>query len=62
MRMNPQHVKRKFGWELVLISVLLFLLAGAWSQRRQELAAAQATLSVDSLAVAVPLAVPLVLK
>src|SRR6185503_15495049 len=43
VRMAPLHVKRKFWWELIFISVLLFLLAGAWSQRKGEVAAARAS-------------------
>lgn len=38
--MAPLHVKRKFWWELIFISVLLFLLAGVHVQRKQEVAAA----------------------
>jgi hypothetical protein len=40
MRMAPFHVKRKFWWELIFISVLLFLLAGVPSQRKRDAAAA----------------------
>lgn len=39
MRMAPFHVKRKFWWELIFISVLLFLLAGVPSQRKRDAAA-----------------------
>ena len=38
MRMAPLHMKRKFWWELLFISVLVFLLAGARSQRKREVA------------------------
>jgi hypothetical protein len=44
LRMAPLHVKRKFWWELIFISVLIFLLAGVRSQRkREDVAAAQVT-------------------
>jgi hypothetical protein len=43
--MAPQHVKRKFWWELIFISVLLFLLAGVRVPRKQEVAAAPALLT-----------------
>jgi len=44
LRMAPLHVKRKFWSELILISVLIFLLAGVRSQtKREDLAAAQIT-------------------
>lgn len=39
------HVKRKFWWELIFISVLIFLLAGVRSQwQREDVAAVQAAL------------------
>jgi hypothetical protein len=45
MRMDPIHVTRKFWWELIFISVLVFLLVGVRSQTKREvLAAAQAVL------------------
>ena len=40
MRMAPKHVKRKVWWELIFISVLLFLLAGVRVPRNQEVATA----------------------
>ena len=44
VRMAPQHIKRKFWWELIFIGVLLFLLAGVPSQRKREaVAAAEST-------------------
>jgi hypothetical protein len=60
--MAPKHVKRKFWWELIFISVLLFLLAGARSQRKHEVAAAQATLGPTVVALAPAIVLPTVLK
>ena len=65
MRMAPQHVKRTFWWELVFIGILLFLLAGARSQRKQELVTATRNipvLAIDPSAITKPLMAPLVLK
>jgi hypothetical protein len=56
--MSPLHAKRTFWWELVFISVLLFLLAGAWSQRKDEIVTAQTALVpaiVPGLVVATPI-------
>jgi hypothetical protein len=39
MRMAPFHVKRKFWWELLFISVLIFLLAGSLSQKTHDVVA-----------------------
>src|ERR1043166_3048541 len=63
VRMAPLHMKRKFWWELILISLLVFLLASARSQRKQELAAAVVTVPLVPPAVVVaPLMAPLALK
>jgi hypothetical protein len=43
--MAPLHSKRKFWWELIFISVLLFLLAGVRPQREREVGAAQSVLA-----------------
>jgi hypothetical protein len=48
--MAPLHAKRKFWWELIFISVLLFLLAGVRVQRKQEVAAAAPALLAPSVA------------
>jgi hypothetical protein len=59
MRMAPHHVKHKFWWELIFISVLIYLFVGLWSQRKEELvAAAQATAAPAVLAVAHSIPVP----
>lgn len=53
LRMAPLHVKRKFWYELILISVLIFLLAGIPSQtKREAAAAAQATPAAAVVALA----------
>ncbi|HTD66914.1 MAG TPA: hypothetical protein VK846_10340 [Candidatus Limnocylindria bacterium] len=44
MRMAPEHVKRKFWWELIFIGVLLFLLAGGRSIEERKVVAAAPTL------------------
>lgn len=56
MRMAPKHVKRKFWWELIFISLLLYLLIGVRSQKKGEVAAAAQTIptpAVVTLAAAV---------
>jgi len=70
--MASLHAKRKFWWELIFISVLLFLLAGVRSQRKHEVVvAAQAAPApaVVTLApagvlgtVGTPLSAPLAMK
>ena len=70
--MAPKHVQRKFWWELLLISLLLYLLAGVRSQKKHEMvAAAQAGAAPATIAlaptiplgvVATPLPLPLALK
>lgn len=63
--MAPTHAKRKFWWELLFISVLIFLLAGVRPQREREaIAAAQAILApaVVLSAVVVPLPTPLAMQ
>ena len=53
MRMAPNHVKHKFWWELIFISVLIYLVVGVRSQKKQELvAAAQATAAAAMAALA----------
>ena len=52
MRMAPLHTKRKFWWELLFISVLVFLLAGVRSQRKLEVAAAVPAVAVPTIAIA----------
>ena len=50
MRMAPLFVKRKLWWELIFISVLLFLLAGIPSQgKREAVQAAQAAPAIVTL-------------
>lgn len=63
--MSPIHVTRKFWWELIFVSVLVFLLVGVRSQtKRDALTAAQPTLDpVIELGVVVALPpIPLALN
>jgi hypothetical protein len=39
MRMNPLHLRRKFWWELLFVSTLLFLLVGVRWQKKAEVVA-----------------------
>jgi hypothetical protein len=52
--MAPFHVKRKFWWELIFISVLLFLLAGVPSQRKRDVAAAAILDQIPALVALAP--------
>jgi hypothetical protein len=54
MRMAPHHVKHQFWWELIFISVLIYLFVGLRSQRKELVATAAATVLAAAHSTPVP--------